>query len=55
MLLLVYIAAIICFVVAGVQDGLQSSWQDWTAFGLALFTLGHLLTGFAWPLAAPRR
>jgi len=36
------VVAIVLFVVAAFQNGLNSSWEDFTAFGLALFAATQL-------------
>lgn len=45
-----YIVAIVLFLVAALQGGIDTSWNDLTAFGLAAFAAGHL----AWPEGLPR-
>ncbi len=51
MSLLAYLVAIVLFLVAGFEGGIEASWQDFTVFGLAAFTLGHLVPGpsIIWP------
>lgn len=43
MALVVYLIAIVLFAVAGFEGGLNSSFQDYVAFGLAFFAAGHIL------------
>lgn len=55
MALIAYILAIVLFLVAGFTNGVDASWEDFTAFGLAFFALGHVLGGIDLPVAVRRQ
>lgn len=47
--LIFYIVAIVLFLVAAFNGGIDTGWQDMTAFGLAAFAAAHIVPPANWP------
>jgi hypothetical protein len=46
-----YLIAVVLFLVAGFDGGVEASYNDFVTFALAFFTLGHIFNqpGLRWP------